>query len=84
MIGLSVQKALLEEAVTEHGLDMENGKIDFCPVRPRQLGPHHHGPRDRQVQGLRLCRVRRPQLCRQRHPEHGRRRRRWQAVEGQP
>merc|ERR1711983_170127 len=29
MIGLSVQKVLLEEAVVEHGLDMESGKIDF-------------------------------------------------------
>merc|ERR1719414_2047692 len=38
MIGLSVQKVLLEEAVTEHGLDMENGKIDFitfCHISTR-------------------------------------------------
>merc|ERR1719411_255112 len=38
MIGLSVQKVLLEEAVTEHGLDMESGKIDFitfCHISTR-------------------------------------------------
>jgi len=29
MIGVSVQKAILEEAVSEHGLDMEAAKIDF-------------------------------------------------------
>merc|ERR1719189_2096540 len=29
MIGVSVQKAVLEEAVSEHGLDMEAAKIDF-------------------------------------------------------
>jgi len=29
MIGVSVQKAVLEEAVTEHGFDMESAKIDF-------------------------------------------------------
>merc|ERR1712165_442028 len=29
MIGLSVQKVLLEEALIEHGLDMEAAKIDF-------------------------------------------------------
>merc|ERR1719350_2640310 len=29
MIGVSVQKAILEEAVIEQGLDMESAKIDF-------------------------------------------------------
>lgn len=29
MIGVSVQKAILEEAVVEHGFDMESAKIDF-------------------------------------------------------
>jgi len=38
MIGVSVQKALLEEAVVEHGLDMETAKIDFltfCEISSR-------------------------------------------------
>lgn len=38
MIGVNVQKAVLEEAITDHGLDIENGKIDFetfCSISSR-------------------------------------------------
>jgi len=38
MIGVTVQKALLEEAVTDHELDMETAKIDFltfCSISSR-------------------------------------------------
>lgn len=38
MIGVTVQKAVLEDAVSEHGLDLESAKIDFltfCHISAR-------------------------------------------------
>merc|ERR1711997_506682 len=57
MIGLSVQKALLEEAVTEHGLDMESGKIDFitfCHISTRFMTEDDEGLRGELKEAFRI------------------------------
>merc|ERR1711993_219344 len=44
MIGVSVQKAILEEAFIEQGLDMESAKIDFltfCLISSKFMTEEH-------------------------------------------
>merc|ERR1712018_621905 len=58
MIGVSVQKAVLEEAVGEHGLDMEATKIDFltfCHISSKFMSEEdEEGLRDELKEAFRI------------------------------
>jgi len=57
MIGVSVQKAILEEAVVEQGLDMESAKIDFltfCMISSKFMAEEDEGLKEELKEAFRI------------------------------
>merc|ERR1712141_605285 len=52
MIGVSVQKAVLEEALIEHGLDMEAAKNRLLSILPYFIKVHGGRGRRRSSRGI--------------------------------